>query len=362
MLVETINAIGQTVTGAIRQAAQATGAGFHYLLATAKIESGLNAEIKAPTSSATGLFQFIDQTWLMTMKESGAEFGYGRYADAIEKTSSGRYTVRDPALRAEILNLRRNPAANAAMAGALTQHNAARLKDKIGRDPTDGELYIAHFLGAGGAARLINAAGSDPNAKAAALFPRAAAANRTIFYDNQGGARSVTAVYGTLVTKLAHAMPDPASAQAVAASAVGPSQTGLLLPTRTAAVAPNVAMPPLADAVRSQMFTPSRAGNAERSMAALAPDGPPLAFAGDGSSGFYDLFRTEGRGAVSQTVSELWGARGAAAPTNGAQTNATQTSQAVTPAVAGAAASGANDTRRSQGGGFDLFSTPRPQS
>ena len=244
------------------------------------------------------------------------------------------------------------------MAGALTRHNAAQLKGKIGRDPTDGELYIAHFLGANGAARLINAAGNDPNAKAAALFPRAAAANRSIFYDKQGGARSVTAVYGTLVTKLARAMPDPASAQAVAVSATLPS-TGLLSPTRTAAVVPNVPAPPLATAVRSQMFAQARAGSPERSMQALAPaESPPLAFASEGGSGFHDLFRTEGRGAVSQTVSELWGARGAPAP----QPNGAQTSQAVTPATGGAAVSAANDVRRSQGGGFDLFSTPRPPS
>jgi hypothetical protein len=348
MLVETINAIGSSVTGAIRQAAQATGAGFSYLLATAKIESGLNAEIKAPTSSATGLFQFIDQTWLMTMKESGAEFGYGRYADAIEKTSSGKYTVRDPALRAEVLNLRKNPAANAAMAGALTRHNAAVLKNRIGRDPTDGELYIAHFLGAAGASRLINAAGSDPNAKAATLFPRAAAANRAIFYDKQGGARSVTGVYGTLVTKLARAMPDPGSAQTVAASANMP--TGLFSPTRTAAVSPNVPAPPLAAAVSSQMFTQARAGDGARAISSLPQsESPPLAFASEGS-GFHSLFRTEGRGAVSQTVSELWGARSAAAP---------QTSQAVTPS---AAMPTANDMRRPQSGGFDLFSTPRSPS
>ena len=348
MLVETINAIGSSVTGAIRQAAQATGQGFAYLLATAKIESGLNAEIKASTSSATGLFQFIDQTWLMTMKESGAEFGYGRYADAIEKTSSGKYTVRDPALRAEILNLRKNPSANAAMAGALTRHNAAVLKDRIGRDPTDGELYIAHFLGANGASRLINAAGSDPNAKAATLFPRAAAANRAIFYDKQGGARSVTGVYGTLVTKLARAMPDPSSAQAVAASATMPS---LLSPTRTAAISPNVPMPPLAGSVSSQMFAQSRPDGARATSSLPQSESPPLAFADEGS-GFHSLFRTEGRGAVSQAVSELWGARTAAAPQ-------AQTSQAVTP---GAAVPTTNNVRRPQSGGFDLFSTPRSPS
>src|SRR5262249_57427404 len=92
----------------------------------------------------------------------------------------------------------RTPTANAAMAGALTRLNADRLRGKIGRDPTEGELYIAHFLGAGGAAKLINASATSPNAKAAQLFPRAAAANRSIFYDQQGGARSVTGVYGLL--------------------------------------------------------------------------------------------------------------------------------------------------------------------
>src|SRR5262249_22607932 len=175
MLVETISAIGSAVTGAIRQAAQATGTGFSYLLATAKIESGLNPQSKSSTSSATGLFQFIEQTWLMTMKQSGAELGYGRYADAIQKTASGRHVVADAATRAEVLGLRKNPPANAAMAGALPRQNAALLRSKIGRDPTEGELYIAHFLGAGGASKLINAAAANPGARAAQLFPRAAA-------------------------------------------------------------------------------------------------------------------------------------------------------------------------------------------
>ena len=359
MLVETINAIGQTVTGAIQQAAQATGAGFHYLLATAKIESGLNAEVKAPTSSATGLFQFIDQTWLMTMKESGAEFGYGRYADAIEKSPSGRYTVRDPALRAEILNLRKNPTANAAMAGALTRYNAARLKARIGRDATDGELYMAHFLGAGGASRLINAAGNSPQAKAATLFPRAAAANPSIFYDKQGGARSVTAVYGLLASKLARAMPDgtPAGAQAAASAPSAPSRTaaaattpanggyGLFAPTRTAAVSPSIPMPPLSESVAPLMFGQTRApGTAPNAgTASVAPSSPPLAFASDGS-GFHSLFHTEGRGAVSNTVSALWGARA---------DNGVQTPTAVTPSPA---------TSPGDSGGFDLFRSSGPQT
>jgi len=97
------------------------------------------------SSSAKGLFQFIDQTWLTTLKEAGPALGYGRYADAIAKSPSGRYEVPDPDMRRKIFSLRDDPAANAAMAGAFTQQNAALLTDRIGRPPTEGELYGGAF-------------------------------------------------------------------------------------------------------------------------------------------------------------------------------------------------------------------------
>ena len=128
------------MTGAIRDAARKTGAGFEYLLNTALRESNLNPNAKAKTSSATGLFQFIDQTWLGTMKQVGAAHGYGKYADAISKTSSGRFVVSDPAMRNEIFALRKDPTANAVMAGAFANSNAKVLTDRLGRKPTDGEL------------------------------------------------------------------------------------------------------------------------------------------------------------------------------------------------------------------------------
>src|ERR1044072_7844368 len=99
--------IATRVTGAIRDAARATGAGFAYLLNTAISKSNLNPNAKAKTSSATGLFQFIDQTWLGTMKQSGASLGYGKQADAISRTSSGRYVVSDRPMRQEIFALRK---------------------------------------------------------------------------------------------------------------------------------------------------------------------------------------------------------------------------------------------------------------
>lgn len=186
------------VTGAIRDAARATGASFDYLLATARVESGLNPKAAAKTSSAKGLFQFIDRTWLATLKQAGPSLGYGQYAAAITQDANGRLAVPDPAMRQKISALRNDPAANAAMAGAFTQGNANRLAETLGRPATDGELYMAHFLGAKGAGRLISLASSNPKTSAVSAFPKAAAANPSIFLDRAGNARSVGDVYAEL--------------------------------------------------------------------------------------------------------------------------------------------------------------------
>ena len=193
------------IATSIKQAPSNTGASFEYLLATAKMESNFNPKAAATTSSARGLFQFIDQTWLGTVKEAGSQLGYGKYADAISKNSSGTYYVNDPSMRGSIMKLRDDPNAASAMAGVLTQSNSFKLTGKIGRRPTDSELYMAHFMGVGGAAKLINNAEDNPNASAARLFPNAAAANRSIFYDRSGAARSVSQVYSVLTTRYAGA-------------------------------------------------------------------------------------------------------------------------------------------------------------
>lgn len=194
------NAVSQ-ITGAIKQAAQSTGISFEYLLTTARIESNLNPSAQASTSSAKGLYQFIDQTWLGTMKQEGPALGLGRYADAITQTSDGRYDVPDAGMRNEIMRLRNDPTASAMLAGAFSRANASQVSAAIGRQPSEGELYIAHFLGPDGAGRMISAAGSRPQASAAAMFPSAAAANPTIFYDKSGRARSVSEVYAKLTGK-----------------------------------------------------------------------------------------------------------------------------------------------------------------
>src|SRR3954453_4758631 len=204
------------VAGAIKEAASTTGASFEYLLATAKMESNFDSSARASTSSARGLFQFVDQTWLGTVKEAGGQLGYGNYADAITKSASGNYSVSDPAARNAIMKLRDDPAAASSMAAVLTNSNSFRLTGKIGRRPTDGELYMAHFMGVGGAAKLISNAEDNPRASGARLFPNAAAANRSIFFEGSGRARSVSEVYSVLTSRYAAAASSQATRTAMA--------------------------------------------------------------------------------------------------------------------------------------------------
>jgi hypothetical protein len=185
------------VMGSLQRASAATGVDFSYLLKTAQRESSLNPNARARTSSATGLFQFIDQTWLHVLKASGGKHGYGAYANQIVKGRDGRLTVADPDMRRQVMGLRYNADANAVMAAEMTAGHAAYLKGRIGRDPTQGELYAAHFLGPDGAADLITAGMSRPGAQAAALFPSAARSNPSIFY-RHGQALSVADVVANL--------------------------------------------------------------------------------------------------------------------------------------------------------------------
>src|ERR1700687_5148408 len=204
------------IAGSIRQAASTTGTSFEYLLATAKMESNFNPKASATTSSARGLYQFIEQTWLGTVKEAGSQLGYGKYADAITKSPSGNYAISAPAARNAIMKLRDDPDAASSMAAVLTQSNSFKLTGDIGRRPTDAELYMAHFMGVGGAGKLISSAEDNPQASATRMFPNAAAANRSIFYDRSGSARSVSEVYSVLNSRYASAANSQATRTAMA--------------------------------------------------------------------------------------------------------------------------------------------------
>ncbi len=173
------------VRAAIRRAADATGVDFSLLVETARRESALNPQARAGTSSATGLFQFIESTWLDMVRRYGAQHGLGDEARALQQGA-------DPATRREILALRNDPELSARMAAELARENAQTLQARLGRAPNAGELYAAHVMGSGGALRLIEAAQSGAPS-AAAIFPREAAANRGLFYVN-GAPRSAEAL------------------------------------------------------------------------------------------------------------------------------------------------------------------------
>jgi hypothetical protein len=184
----TATASGTPVRAAIARAAQATGVDFNYLLAQAKLESGLDPSARASRSSAAGLFQFTSGTWANTLARHGAEHGLGGIAS-----------------RSQASALRYDPEASSMMAAELARDNGAELTGTLGRAPDGSELYLAHFLGMGGAKRFLSTLASNPGAGAAALLPDAASANPSTFYAADGSPRSVSQMMDLLRTRMAAA-------------------------------------------------------------------------------------------------------------------------------------------------------------
>ena len=199
MSVEAIQ-VPQSLALVLNRAGDKSGVDFDYLVQTAMRESSFNPSARAQTSSAVGLFQFTEGTWLEVLKLDGERLGYGNYAQAIVRNSDGEYVIPNNGLRNEVLALREDPQVSADLAAAFTRRNGEYLSNRFGRSPSPGELYIAHFLGAAGAERMFNAGLADPDQIAANLFPKQAEANRAIFYDSSGP-RTIREVYQALVAK-----------------------------------------------------------------------------------------------------------------------------------------------------------------
>lgn len=139
----------------IKAVAEMTGIDPGILAGLFATESSFDSTVKAGTSSAKGLGQFIDKTWESMVKQYGHLFG-------IKPGTSPN-----------------DPRANALMTVMYMKHNAEEIKKKTGKkDITDVDLYLAHFLGAHGYSKLYK----NPNARAADLLPDSAASNASIFY------------------------------------------------------------------------------------------------------------------------------------------------------------------------------------
>ena len=194
--------VAAPVLSAVQNASARSGIDFNYLFDVARVESAYNPTAKAATSSARGLFQFTRQTWLATLRKHGADHGMAWAADAIGRDASGRLSVSDPALRQQILDLRDDPAASSSMAAALTADNRDHLESRIGRTAEPVDLYLAHFLGSGGAVEFLSAMNANPDQPGASMMPEAAAANRSVFYAPDGSMRSLADIRERFRVKL----------------------------------------------------------------------------------------------------------------------------------------------------------------
>lgn len=140
-----------------------TGVDAELLATKAFVESSFNYNAGAGTSSAKGWFQFIDTTWDAVVKKYGPQ--YGIHSDP------GRA-------------LRMDPRINALMGAELLKENYKALERRTGRPPTDTDLYLAHFMGAGNAGSILT--NENKNAIAAQLYPNQAKANQSVFYHSNG--------------------------------------------------------------------------------------------------------------------------------------------------------------------------------
>jgi len=180
------------IDAVLADAAFHVGVDLQYLRSTAARESRFNSYAAARTSSARGLFQFIDSTWLIAVKRWGSRHGLGIEASKISVDATGRAFVEDPQARRRILALRYDPVLSSRLAAESTADNRRALLAAFGREPSAGELYAAHFLGPQGAVRLVTMAYQQPGYPAPYLFPTAAAKNRRLFYKTNNFPRSVS--------------------------------------------------------------------------------------------------------------------------------------------------------------------------
>ena len=253
------------ILSAIRQASAETGSNFDYLLNTAMRESSLQCTAKSKTSSACGLFQFVDQTWLGLVKRFGTEHGMSNYSNAISQDSSGHYSVASADTKQAILALRQDPKVSALMAGEAANETEGALSGTLGGSVGSGDLYLAHFLGTAGAKKLIAANQADPNAQADQLFPQAASANRNVFYHADGRAKSVGEIYSWAKQPcgVSNASAGTASAASAAASTkVSTTAAAGLVPVRsprnvTAALTQSTATDYGASCIAQPFFTES---------------------------------------------------------------------------------------------------------
>jgi hypothetical protein len=176
--------VARSIVEHVVQAAKETGSDPALLMAIADKESNFSPKAKASTSSASGLYQFIDATWFKAVRLFGWRHGQEEAARMIENVDDVDRIPRQK--RNEILKLRNDPYLSAVFAAEMLKRDGERIAERIGRPLTMGETYLIHFLGPEDAARFMEKVEEAPHTSAARLLPKPARANKPIFYARQG--------------------------------------------------------------------------------------------------------------------------------------------------------------------------------
>lgn len=207
-------AAGMMVTGhrlspeimqSLKEASAKTGVDFDFLVAQATAESGLRGAVHARQrhSSAAGLFQFNEQTWMEMVRQHGGKYGIGDLAARVTTLADGRLGTTDRALDNKILDLRKDVRLSAIFAGELAKHNAAALQKALHRKADAADLHTAHLLGTTGAIRFLRAREADAAQPAAAVLPAAAKQNPQLFFERGDHTpKTVAAVYSKIKAKI----------------------------------------------------------------------------------------------------------------------------------------------------------------
>ncbi len=204
----------QPVMSIIDNAAKVVGIDKALLLAIAHQESRFNVNAKAKTSSALGLFQLVSGTWQELVKKYGKQYGI---------------TNRDIKV----------PEKNAILGACYVRDIVRSLRKTLGKEPSVTDVYAGFFLGATGARMLLDSLKGAPTAIAAEVMPRAAKANKNIFFTAKGVPKTVAEVYATLYGKVGKQYLKFAQ-QTNTPVTMAAADTTVLLPDNTAKSSPSV--------------------------------------------------------------------------------------------------------------------------
>jgi hypothetical protein len=188
-------AVRRKMVGSIMRAARRVGVDPKLLMAIADKESSFSATVKASTSSARGLFQFIDTTWLTVVRKFGPRHGLDHEAAQIEGPEDKPF-IADPRERDRILAMRDYPYLSALLAAEMLKADGGKIAQTVGRELSVGETYLAHFLGPNGASLFLQTLSEEPSKAAAQVLPKPARANKPIFFEGRGKPLTIASVHG----------------------------------------------------------------------------------------------------------------------------------------------------------------------